>query len=77
MKVQATAHEPTKPGWYVVEWAEFPASPALLYYDERGWQRQPGVDSFFGVREGDVWWEPNQAHDFTMFLLRVLTSEVQ
>lgn len=73
MKVEAKKHEPMKPGWYVVEWSEFPASPALIYYDERGWQREPGVESFFGRRDGDVWWETDIAHDFTKFMVRVLT----
>ena len=72
MKINATKIEPTKPGWYVVEYSEFPAAPALMYYDQRGWQRQPGVESFFGAREGDVWWDSEGAEDYTRFMLRVL-----
>ena len=71
MKIDAKT-EPTRPGWYVVEYSEFPASPALMYYDERGWQRQPGVDSFFGSRAGDVWWDSEGSEDYTKFMLRVL-----
>jgi hypothetical protein len=72
MKINAETSEPTKPGWYVVEYSEFPASPALMYYDERGWQRQPGVESFFGARHGDVWWDSEKAEDYAKFMLRVL-----
>lgn len=72
MRINAQQIEPTRPGWYVVEWSEFPASPALLYYDERGWQRQPGIESFFGCRAGDVWIDAEVSNDFTAFMLRVL-----
>ena len=57
MKVSATKEEPIKPGWYVVE---------------RGWQRSPGNESFFGTHEGDVWWDEFEPSDFTKFLLRVM-----
>jgi hypothetical protein len=43
-----------------------------MYYDERGWQRQPGVESFFGARHGDVWWDSEKAEDYAKFMLRVL-----
>ncbi len=72
MKIDAQKSEPTKPGWYVVEYSEVPASPALMYYDERGWQRQPGVESFFGARQGDIWWDSEKAEDYAKFMLRVL-----
>lgn len=61
-----------KPGWYVVEYGEFNAGPALLYYDERGWQLQPGVESFFGVHVRDLWWDEFQDCDYKKFLLRVM-----
>lgn len=72
MKIHAMKEEPVRPGWYVVEWGEFLSSPALIYYDERGWQRQPGVESFFGTHEDDVWWDEFEPSDFKRFLLRVL-----
>ena len=72
MKINANKQEPIKPGWYVVEWSEFPSSPALAYYDERGWQRQPGIESFFGSRDGDVWWDEFENNDYKKFLLRVM-----
>jgi hypothetical protein len=72
MKIRAMREEPIKPGWYIVEWGEFPASPALIYYDEHGWQRQPGCESFFGTHESDVWWDESEPSDFTKFLLKVL-----
>lgn len=72
MKINASRQEPIKPGWYVCEWGEFASSPTLVYYDERGWQRQPGVESFFGTHESDVWWDEFEPSDFTKFLLRVL-----
>ena len=72
MKIDAKKTEPIKPGWYVVEYSEFPASPALMYYDERGWQRQPGVVSFFGARDGDVWWNEAEDSDYKKFLLKAI-----
>lgn len=68
----AMKQEPINPGWYVVEWGEFPASPTLIYYDERGWQVSPGNDSFFGSHENDVWWDDFDHKDYLQFLLRVL-----
>lgn len=72
MKINATKQEPVKPGWYVVEYGEFNAGPALLYYDERGWQLSPGMESFFGIHAQDVWWEEFDNKDYQKFLLRVL-----
>lgn len=72
MKIHAMKQEPVRPGWYVVEWGEFLCSPALVYYDEKGWQRQPGVESFFGTHEADLWWDEFEPSDFKRFLLRVL-----
>lgn len=48
--------EPVAPGWYMVRYAEF-GSIEARYYDERGWQIAPGIDSFFGERDGDAWWD--------------------
>jgi hypothetical protein len=48
--------EPTAPGWYMVQYEEFNTIEAR-YYDERGWQIVPGVESFFGERNGDFWWD--------------------
>jgi hypothetical protein len=56
----------------VCEWGEFAASPTFIYYDERGWQRQPGCESFFGTHEDDVWWDEQEPSDFTKFLLKVM-----
>jgi hypothetical protein len=72
MKINANKQEPVSPGWYVVEYGEFLAGPALVYYDERGWQRQPGVESFFGTHESDVWWDEFEDQEYKKFLLRVL-----
>jgi hypothetical protein len=72
MKINANKQEPIKPGWYVVEYGEFNAGPAMIYYNERGWQLSPGIESFFGSHVADVWWDKFEDSDYKQFLLRIL-----